>query len=165
MRLRSPRLTIRRLMIAVALFGLILGGSIEWVERGRRFRAAYQEHALAELEEGTKLELLTKNLRGSLLDPLSMNRLADEFQLDAEERRLLQAPRPDLRAMIRAAGFRGPIALRIDRMEISNRGMLGPLLRRVDYHRTLREKYRKATFFPLLPLGPDPVDPGGPRHW
>ncbi len=77
--------------------------------------------------------------------------------LDAEERRLLDADDEDLAAVMRDAGWTPKtIPLKININQTMNAGGLGRLLRGEEYHRRMRRKYQYAARYPWLPVESDP---------
>jgi hypothetical protein len=160
--MRLSRMTTRRWMVAVAIVGLVSGGTIELVRRRQRFLRAYREQALAEFEWSVKARILIGRMAGKGSDLPSLHEVASMCGLDAEERRLLEADE-DLRAMVRDAGWGNlrALPLRIDLNEMTNEfggdrlvGGLGRLLRGEAYHRRMRRKYQWAASRFWLPVPP-----------
>jgi hypothetical protein len=163
--MRRVRMTTRRWMIAVAIVGLVSGGTIELARRRQRFLRAYREQALAEFECSVKAQILIGTMGGKGLELTSMSELASMCGLDSEERRLLEDDE-DLRAMMRDAGWGNlkALPLRIDRNETMNEfggdrlaSGLGTLLRGEAYHRRMRRKYQRAAARFWLPVPSESV--------
>jgi hypothetical protein len=162
--MRLPRMTTRRWMVAVAIVGLVSGGTIELVRRRQRFLRAYREQALAEFECSVKAQIVIGTMGGKGAPLPSLPEVASMCGLDAEERRLLETDEEDLGAMMRDAGWEDlrALPLRIDLNETMNEfggdrlaGGLGRLLRGEVYHRRMRRKYQRAASRPWLPVPPD----------
>jgi hypothetical protein len=161
-------MTTREWMIAVAIVGLVSGGTIELVRRRQRFLRAYREQALAEFECSVKAQILIGTMGGKGAPPPSLSEVASLCGLDAEERRLLETDE-DLRAMMRDAGWKNlkALPLRIDMNDTTNEfggdrlvGGLGTLLRGEAYHRRMRRKYQKAASRFWLPVPTDSPERG-----
>jgi hypothetical protein len=158
--MRRPRMTTRRWMVAVAIVGLVSGGTIELVRRRQRFLRAYREQALAEFECSVKAQILIGTMGGKGANLPSLPEVASMWGLDAEEQRLLETDGEDLRAMMKDAGWEDlrALPLRIDLNETMNAGGLGRLLRGEVYHRRMRRKYQRAASRFWLPVPPDPPE-------
>jgi hypothetical protein len=167
--MRLPRLTTRHWMVAVAIVGLVSGGTIELARRRQRFLRAYREQALAEFECSVKAQILIGTMGGKGALPPSLSEVASLCGLDAGERRLLETDE-DLRAMMSDAGWKNlrALPLRIDMNETSNVfggdrlvDGLGTLLRGEAYHRRMRRKYQRASsrFWLPVPSGLPESDP------
>jgi hypothetical protein len=166
--MRLPRMTTRHWMVAVAIVGLVSGGTIELVRRRQRFLRAYREQALAEFECSVKAQILIGTMGGKGALPPSLSEVASLCGLDAEERRLLETDE-DLRAMMRDAGWKNlrALPLRIDMNDTTNEfggdrlvDGLGTLLRGEGYHRRMRRKYQRAASRFWLPVPPDSPERG-----
>jgi hypothetical protein len=166
--MRLPRMTTRHWMVAVAIVGLLSGGTIELVRRRQRFLRAYREHALAEFECYVKAHILIGTMGGKGAPPPSLSEVASLCGLDDEERRLLETDE-DLRAMMRDAGWKNlkALPLRIDMNDTTDEfggdrlvGGLGTLLRGEAYHRRTRRKYQKAASRFWLPVPTDSPERG-----
>ena len=160
---RLPRMTTRRWMVAVAIVGLVSGGTIELVMRRQRFLQAYREQALAEFECSVKAQILIGTMGGKGAPLPSLPEVASMCGLDAEERRLLENDE-DFRAMMRDAGWEDlrALPLRIDLNETMNEfggdrlaSGLERLLRGEVYHRRMRRKYQRAASRFWLPVPPE----------
>jgi hypothetical protein len=166
--MRLPRMTTRQWMVAVAIVGLLSGGTIELVRRRQRFLRAYREQALAEFECSVKAHILIGTMGGKGALPPSLSEVASLCGLDDEERRLLETDE-DLRAMMRDAGWKNlkALPLRIDMNDTTNEfggdrlvAGLGTLLRGETYHRRMRRKYQKAASRFWLPVPTDSPERG-----
>jgi hypothetical protein len=62
--------TTRQMMAAVAIVGLISGGTIELVRRHQRFLLAYREQALAEFECSAKAQIVIGTMGARGIIPL-----------------------------------------------------------------------------------------------
>ena len=166
--MRLPRMTTRHWMVAVAIVGLVSGGTIELVRRRQRFLRAYREQALAEFECSVNAQILIGTMGGKGALPPSLSEFASLCGLDAEERRLLETDE-DLRTMMRDAGWKNlrALPLRIDMNDTTNEfggdrlvDGLGTLLRGEGYHRRMRRKYQKAASRFWLPVPTDSPERG-----
>jgi hypothetical protein len=77
-------------MVAVAIVGVVSGGTIELARRRQRFLRAYREQALAEFECSVKARIIIGTLGGKGIDLPSLSEVASICGLDSEERRLLE---------------------------------------------------------------------------
>jgi hypothetical protein len=153
-------------MVAMAIVGLVSGGTIELARRRQRFLRAYREQALAEFECSVKAQIVIGTMGGKRTGLPSLFEVASLCGLNAEERRLLKDD-DDLRAMMRDAGWANlrALPLRIDLNETMNEFGgdrlvygLGSLLRAEVNHRRMRRKYQRAGSRFWLPVLPDPPE-------
>jgi hypothetical protein len=167
--MRLPRMTTRRWMVAVAIVGLVSGGTVESARRRQRFLRAYREQALAEYECSFKAQILIGTMAGKGSNPPPLSEVASLCGLDAEGRRLLEEDdAEDLPAMMSDAGWGNlrALPLRIDLNETmdefgGDRLAVGlvRLLRGESYHRRMRMKYAHAARHPWLAVEADPPEP------
>ena len=123
--MRLPRMTTRRWMVAVAIIGLMTGGTIEGMRLKRR-----HDYFLARFQKYAQLEQFLRRAEA----------------LDGDASRLPYGPPP--------ADFE-----RMSMLKIQMRRRPDRWSRLVDHHVAMTSKYRRATRYPWLPVGPDPPAP------
>jgi hypothetical protein len=129
--MRLPRFTLRRLMVLVAVAGLVLG-----VERSRQRREAL---LAAESKHATEAAMYRQSS-----DLYASNAWKHRAQA-AKFRQGVLASSPKAIALDQIAG--------LVEGEAHGYGVLA------DYHEAMREKYRQAARFPFWPVEPDPPSP------
>ena len=135
--MRSPRarLTLRRLMIAVAVFGLLLGGWAE-IRRLNRQSPKYRSRARSHREE----EAMALGRQRSL---------TWDYRRSASERS--SADLGDFQVVFGAS----------DDQLASMKRQVDEVASEVNYHRAMAEKYEAAARHPWLPLPSGPTKPSG----
>lgn len=140
----SFRLRIRTLMVAIAIAGLLIGGSLE-IARWRRLRAEYQRqvaHHNSHLGYDRKLLANARKGRAIAVDAVSDS-----------ERILAEARSDDQKSYARE--WRDYWAKYI---EFYDREIAG-IQRHADYHAELAAKYSGAFHRPWITVSPDPPEP------
>jgi hypothetical protein len=129
--MRLPRFTLRRLMILVALAALALG-----IERGYRYR-----QRLLAIEKHHAVNLVN-------------------YRKESTDNGLRAKQSRERAAKFRAGFFLSwPKALVLDQAATVFENNAEAYREIADFHQRMREKYRKAAWFPFWPVEPDPPAP------
>jgi hypothetical protein len=134
MRLPRGRLTVRRMMIAVAVIALAFEAFL-WAERIRARQASYRGWAAVHARHAQRWLTLARRNEDQPDNP----KLPPTLMADPE---------------FRAHWEKGVAAWRIQRGPI-----IGAQRRNAAYHASLADKYERATSRPWLPVPPDPPEP------
>jgi hypothetical protein len=147
MRLPKYRFTVRRLMITVAVVGMLLG-----LEYGRRRRATCLE--LATMHAG--LEYRHRRIAGST------ETQARRFRFRAEQIRITKRLRSELarNGIVTDDGANLDDTAALDAEATRSEFQALKELRDAEFQGRLRAKYEHAARTPWLPVEPDPADPG-----
>lgn len=134
MRMPRVRFTLRRMMVAVALVGILTGA---WLEASRQIRSSRRSRVRASGHRFEEALALKNHARAA---SILKRAISTRSFVDLGDFQIITGTPDDALASLKEA--------------------MESFSRRVEYHRAMRVKYEHATRYPWLPVAPDPPNPG-----